>query len=494
MAGTPSLEAESSLNSRAPGLAAPRSFALNLGERRALLTLGDVLWMNVALVAMLYARGRLFAAEPFTLRVGLWFVILSVLWLLISSFLDVYDITRLASPPRSAWVAGVTGLIASAIYILIPRYTPDIPQYRLDVLLFPALAALLVSVWHLLAAAVFGRAVFHHRSLIIGTGAAAAELTRAIAEFSLPGRSGSRIGYDIIGYVGDNGEQRNARIGEEMVLGGSKDLNELVEHYRPHELVLAVDDLARAEDDLFESILDCRERGVPIVTMTGLYERITGRVPVEHAGLNLPVVMPVSQSGSLRFYQALAAVVDRAVALAGCLLLALVAPWIWLANRLTSPGDLFYRQVRVGAGGRPFEVLKFRSMTMDAEKFSGAVWAEEDDPRITPAGRFLRRTRLDELPQVWNILRGEMGLVGPRPERPEFVEDLSRHIPFYRLRHAVKPGLTGWAQVKYPYGASVEDSLVKLQYDLYYIKHRGVYLDLNILVRTVLVVLGMRGR
>jgi len=494
MAGTPLLKAESPLTPRVPGLASPRTFALNLGERRALLILGDVALVNVALVIMLYARGRLFTDQPFTVRVALWFVILSVLWLLISSFVDAYDIARQASPPRSAWVAGVTALITSAIYMLIPRYTPDLPQYRLDVLLFPTLTALLVSAWHLLAAAVFGRAVFHHRSLIVGTGAAASELTRAIAEFGLPGRSGNRIGYDIIGYISDNGERRDERIGEELVLGGSQDLNELVEYYRPHELVLAVDDLARADEDLFESILDCRERGVPIVTMAGLYERITGRVPVEHAGLNLPVVMPVSQSGWLRTYQALVAVVDRAVALAGCLLLALVAPWIWLANRLTSPGDLFYRQVRVGAGGRPFEVLKFRSMVMDAEKFSGAVWAEEDDPRITPAGRFLRRTRLDELPQVWNILRGEMGLVGPRPERPEFVHELSRHIPFYRLRHAVKPGLTGWAQVKYSYGASAEDSLVKLQYDLYYIKHRGVYLDLNILVRTVLVVLGMRGR
>ena len=493
MAGTPSIEAETPLARRIAGLPLRRSFSLNWAERRALLTIGDAALMNVTLVIVLALRGRM-AEEAFSPRTVLWFVILTVLWLLMSSFVDTYDIGRLVNPARSAWVGGVTALITAAVYMLIPRYTPDLPQYRLDILLFPALAALLVALWHLLATSLFNRSVFHQRSLVIGAGAAAMELSHAIAEFNLPGQSGNRIGYDIIGYVDENCLPGCDSIAGAPVLGGSNQLRDLVEHYRPHELVLAVDDLGMAGDELLQAILDCRERGVPIVTMSGLYERLTGRVPVEHAGLNLQVVTPLNQSGWLRTYEALRAVADRVVALFGAALLLPVIPLVWLANRLTSPGDLFYRQVRVGAGGRPFEVLKFRSMVMDAEKYSGAVWAEEEDPRITPIGRFLRRTRLDELPQVWNILRGEMGLVGPRPERPEFVGELSRQIPYYRLRHAVKPGLTGWAQVKYSYGASVEDALVKLQYDLYYIRHRGVYLDLNILVRTVLVVLGMRGR
>ena len=494
MASDPLVDIKKPIAGRVADRARPRSFSLNLGERRALLTIGDVVCMNLAVVIVLAARGRLFTETPFASRMLGWYVILSVLWILISSFVDTYDIGRLANTARSAWSAGVTALITSAVYMLIPRYTPDLPQNRMDVLVFPALAALLVVLWHLVASALFGRAVFHYRALVIGTGAAASELARAIAEFRAPGQSGNKIGYDLIGYVEEYSGHSHQRVSESQVLGGRDELFGLVERYQPHELVLAVDDLATAGGTLFESILDCRERGVPIVTMTSLYERITGRVPVEHAGLNLEVVMPVEQSGWLRFYQLIGGVIDRAIALIGAAVLALVIPFVWLINCLSSPGDLFYRQTRVGAGGRPFRVIKFRSMVMDAEKFSGAVWAEEDDPRITPAGRFLRRTRLDELPQVWNILRGEMSLVGPRPERPEFVDELSRQIPFYRLRHAVKPGLTGWAQVKYPYGASVEDALVKLQYDLYYIKYRGVYLDLNILLRTVLVVLGMRGR
>jgi lipopolysaccharide/colanic/teichoic acid biosynthesis glycosyltransferase len=148
----------------------------------------------------------------------------------------------------------------------------------------------------------------------------------------------------------------------------------------------------------------------------------------------------------------------------------------------------------VGQGGRVFGVVKFRSMVVNAEEHTGVVWATENDGRVTPVGRLLRKTRLDESPQFWNVVKGDMGLIGPRPERPEFITQLAQQIPFYRVRHAVKPGITGWAQVKYRYGASVHDALVKLQYDLYYIKHQGFYLDLLILLKTVQVVLGLKGR
>jgi lipopolysaccharide/colanic/teichoic acid biosynthesis glycosyltransferase len=161
--------------------------------------------------------------------------------------------------------------------------------------------------------------------------------------------------------------------------------------------------------------------------------------------------------------------------------------------KLTSPGPIFYRQERVGQDGRPFMVVKFRSMRVDAEVGTGPVWAQKNDTRVTPIGRFLRRTRLDEIPQLWNALRGDMSMVGPRPERPGFVADLTRQIPFYGQRHVVKPGVTGWAQVRYTYGASVEDALQKLQYDLYYIKNMSVALDIFVMFQTVKTVLLRRG-
>jgi lipopolysaccharide/colanic/teichoic acid biosynthesis glycosyltransferase len=185
---------------------------------------------------------------------------------------------------------------------------------------------------------------------------------------------------------------------------------------------------------------------------------------------------------------------DILIAILGCFVVLLVSPLIWLLNRLTAPGDLFYRQERVGEAGKLFQIVKFRSMMMDAEQGTGAVWATNGDPRVTPVGRILRRMRIDEFPQFWNVLKGDMSVIGPRPERPYFVNQLSTELPFYRVRHAVKPGITGWAQVKYRYGASAEDSLVKLEYDLYYIKHQSPYVDLQILLKTIQVVLGFKGR
>jgi exopolysaccharide biosynthesis polyprenyl glycosylphosphotransferase len=173
----------------------------------------------------------------------------------------------------------------------------------------------------------------------------------------------------------------------------------------------------------------------------------------------------------------------------GLLLVAPILPLVAIAIRLTSPGPVLYSQRRVGKDGKPFTIYKFRSMRINAEAASGAVWSQPGDPRVTPMGRFLRRTRIDELPQLWNVLKGDMSFVGPRPERPEFVEDLSRQIPFYGQRHAVRPGLTGWAQVRHRYGSSVDDSQEKLQYDLFYIKHMSTTFDLFIVLETIKTVL-----
>lgn len=188
----------------------------------------------------------------------------------------------------------------------------------------------------------------------------------------------------------------------------------------------------------------------------------------------------VPQTRTLPLYRRL---LDLTAALVGGLFLLLISPWLWLANWWWAPGPLFYQQQRVGRHGQPFTMLKFRSMAVDAER-NGVAWTAVDDPRITPVGHFLRQTHLDELPQCWNILKGEMSLIGPRPERPEFVQILAHQIEGYTQRHAVLPGLTGWAQVNYEYGDSVADAQIKLHYDLEYIAHQSWQLDLAILLRT----------
>ncbi len=206
------------------------------------------------------------------------------------------------------------------------------------------------------------------------------------------------------------------------------------------------------------------------------------------------MALPANVKSTARTYQVVKRGLDIVLAFLVLVITSPVIPFIALAIKRSSPGPVFYKQTRVGRGGKTFKIIKFRSMRQDAEVGTGAVWAQNGDSRITPIGRFLRKSRLDEIPQLWNVFVGDMSFVGPRPERPEFDEELEREIPFYRARRAVRPGLTGWAQVNYGYGSTMLDALRKVEYDLYYIKNESLYLDLLILLRTVAVVLKLGGR
>jgi sugar transferase (PEP-CTERM system associated) len=241
-----------------------------------------------------------------------------------------------------------------------------------------------------------------------------------------------------------------------------------------------------------EKLLEMKLDGVTFDHLPSVYEEYTGKIAVE----NLRPSWLIFSAGfkKSRTLAAAKRTLDICVALLGLIVGAPLLALLALAVRLTSPGPVLYHQRRVGLRGHIFMVHKFRTMREDAEAETGPVWASKSgDPRVTPIGRFLRRTRLDELPQLWNVLIGEMSFVGPRPERPEFVADLTRVIPYYGQRHIVRPGLTGWAQVRYTYGASQEDALQKLQYDLYYIKNLSVGLDLYIMFETIKTVVLRRG-
>jgi lipopolysaccharide/colanic/teichoic acid biosynthesis glycosyltransferase len=206
---------------------------------------------------------------------------------------------------------------------------------------------------------------------------------------------------------------------------------------------------------------------------------------VEYAERDLSLIASAPDNPGQRLYQISKRFVDVTLALIGLLAMGVMIPFVALANALTSPGPLFYRQHRITQGGRPFIMIKFRTMVIDAEKSCGVVWATDCDPRVTLIGRWMRRLRLDELPQVINVLQGEMSVVGPRPERPQLVSEISAALPIYRARHSVRPGITGWAQIRYRYGDSVEDARIKLEHDLYYIKHAGLFQDILIILQTL---------
>jgi sugar transferase (PEP-CTERM system associated) len=240
-----------------------------------------------------------------------------------------------------------------------------------------------------------------------------------------------------------------------------------------------------------QEMMQCKLNGVEVLDAPSFYEIVKGKLMLEHmtpsliifsAGFHRTALVNVSKR-----------LIDIVLSLAGLLLSAPFLPLVALVIRLESPGPIFFKQLRVGSGEKPFLLYKLRSMGQDAERHSGAVWAAKNDPRVTRVGRILRNSRIDEIPQLYNVLKGEMSFIGPRPERPEFVEKLKQEIGYYSKRHSIKPGLTGWAQVRYPYGATAEDAVEKLRYDLYYIKNLSIFLDSQILFETVKVVLFGRG-
>jgi sugar transferase (PEP-CTERM system associated) len=321
------------------------------------------------------------------------------------------------------------------------------------------------------------------RVLIVGTGAEAAGVEQALASMGYPSLS-------IVGFypAGEPGEA--PAVAPDRIVPARLSLSEVVEGLGVRELIVAVREQRGGVLPLGD-LVDCRVSGIPITDLAGVYERVRGEVPLESLKASWLIYGQGFSQGGVRTF--VKRTFDLVVSIVLLVLAVPVMALTALAIRLESPGPVIYRQERVGRGGRSFTCLKFRSMRLDAEPDGVARWAIESDPRVTRVGRFIRRNRIDELPQLINVIRGDMSFVGPRPERPTFVNELKRTIPYYELRHSVKPGITGWAQVRYSYGASVEDARKKLQFDLYYVKNHSLFLDLLILVETVRVVLFREG-
>ncbi len=324
--------------------------------------------------------------------------------------------------------------------------------------------------------------VFRRSTLVYGAGERAA----SIASIR---RKADRRGFKIVGRVAATGDKL---IDDEDVLHtGATTIAEIAIEKGAEEIVVAMDD--RRGNLPIRDLLDAKLKGIDVIDLLEFLERETGKIRIDLVSPGWLIFSPGFRRSKLRQFakRALDIVVSGTLLLVAWPVMLFVALAIKTEDGITAP--VFYKQFRVGRGNEPFNVLKFRSMREDAEKDGKAVWATKNDSRITRVGNFLRNTRLDELPQVFNVLAGTMSVVGPRPERPEFVEDLQRNIPYYSERHVVKPGVTGWAQLKYSYGASEEDAVEKLQFDLYYIKNQTLLLDILIILQTVEVVLWGKG-
>ncbi len=469
--------------------------SLPASERRFMLVVGSILMLVVS-GGLTWWLTRLLSVQPINPANFWWLLVVALSWLVLAFINDCFSLTHIARPYRALRNVLTTTLETGILYLLLffvfsfPIFNFNVPNLtnradppRLITSIYVLTIGALASGWWLAYGAVFEQTARRRRAIVVGAGQSGRSLVQALHQVAHD--------YEVVGFIDDNPALQHRLIEEVPVLGTRYDLLDRLRETGAQEIILAITHDLHA--DLLQVLMSCYEQGIPVKPMLMIHEEVMGRIPVEHLGQNwFPTPFwNTPRMGGLQIL--IKRLIDIGVSLAGLIALGLIFPFIALAIRLDSPGGIFYTQEREGRGGQRFRIIKFRSMVADAERHGKAVWATRDDPRITRVGKFMRRTRIDELPQFINVLRGEMSIVGPRPERPQFVAQLQEEIPFYRARLSVKPGLTGWAQVKYRYGNTTEDALIKLQYDLYYIKHQSLVLDLLILLRTIRVVLGFEG-
>lgn len=472
------------------------SLRLRPSEQRFILLLGDFIasvgamglailfWYQYLLNKMIDSGMTQARAEKLVqINVPVWFYILPLLWLLL--MVESYE-SHVASSWRktlsSIAAAPIVGLLAYSLLFTINLDPNSLP--RIAVGAFLVIATFLTLGWRAIYIRLYTSSGLMRRMLIVGAGKAGRTLTEIYRKMSPPP-------FILLGFIDDDYKKQGKSVNGFAVIGSSEKLLSIIDDYRISDLVVAIN--GEIKGGTFQTILDVQERGVEVTRMPILYEEMTQRVPIEHLETDWVIRSFVDQVRTRGTYELSKRLLDIVGSIVGMLIFFAVFPFAALAIVLESGFPILYSQPRLGKGGSEFKIYKFRSMKQNAEADGRAMLASENDPRITKVGNFMRRTRLDELPQFWTVLRGEMSLVGPRAERAELVQSFQKQIPFYRARLLVKPGLTGWAQINFGYASNVKGTAIKLEYDLYYIKHRSLNMDFSIILRTIGTVLRRTG-
>jgi len=479
---------------------------LRPSEHRMILFVGDLLTAIISVIAALYtwrqysnynktieyiadglSQARidriLSLQEPFYLQGPFWFLLLPVIWMIL--LVELYEPHVAGSGRKTTRGIAIAAFIGLLAYSLVFIFSQETNLPRVGVGAFLLFASLLTLGWRMLFIRAYKSTGQRRRILLIGAGMAGQTLAELYQ--SLGTRS-----FNIVGFIDDDIKKIGKKFHELPVMGSSDRLLQMVDAYRITDLVVAIN--GEIQGATFQSILDAQEKGVDITRMPILYEEMTGRVPIHHLESDWIIRSFVDEVRVSGLYELAKRLLDIIGGFVGMIIFLFFLPFISLAILINSGLPIFYSQTRLGRGAAKFTIYKFRTMRQDAEQDGEAKLAEKNDPRVTRVGDFLRKTRLDEFPQFWNVLRGEMSLVGPRAERPELIAAFQKQVPFYRARLLVKPGLTGWAQINYGYYASVTEMSVKLEYDLYYIKHRTLPMDFQIILRTIGTVIRHTGR
>lgn len=458
-------------------------------EQRTILILGDLLISILAIFLALYIWGTQpnewlnFSTDFLKQRVQIWFFFLPLVWLIL--LIDLYDV-RVANNWHTTQRGIFNSSLASLIlYALIYLLSPKGSLPRIGVGIFLLNSALLTLIWRRIYIKIFTAPSVIRRVAIMGAGVIGKTLAQAYNEMPVKP-------FYLVGFIDDDPTKEDLKIEGFPVLSASEVLQETIFKNEISELVIAIS--GQMSGETFQAILDAQERGLEIAQMHSIYEELLGRVPIHHLEADWIIRSFVEEARVSKFYELGKRILDLIGGIVGTLIFIMFFPIVSLVILIDSGFPITYIQIRSGKGGKPYRMLKFRTMVQDAEKDGKVQLTQENDTRITRVGNFLRKTHIDELPQFINVLEGVMSLVGPRSERPEWILEFQKQIPFYRARLQVKPGITGWAQVNYSYYATVEEMAIKLEYDLYYIKHRNLLMDMIIILRTVGQVLHFRGR
>ena len=406
-----------------------------------------------------------------------------ILWFLSITF-NLYDLEYINKTRKVLPLSFFIGIICTTFYIFGPVLDPEFPIQRGPILIFIFGFTAALILWRVIYASLIHNGVFHKNFILLTSGSTDVKLLHTVKK-SIEGNEydhGLRI---LRMYRIPEEEEQIDHIARTIERMASKKLIDTI-------IILNKDQepFSKSLNTLFVRVL---KYGVQVRTYIELYEEIKEAIPLQFAGNQLYTILPISKYNSNYIYMLWYKLLDITSSVMGLFLMALLTPFILLLNLFFNRGPLFYRQYRVGKGGEEIEITKFRSMIVEAEKH-GAKMSVKGDLRITSFGHILRKTRIDELPQFWSVIKGDMSFIGPRPERKIFIDQLVKSIPLYNSRHLIKPGITGWAQVKYDYGENTEDSLKKLEYDLYYIKNRSVTLDIRIIFKTINTIIFYRGQ
>jgi len=455
-----------------------------ISERKVLLRIFDIITVLLAL----YSVGFVFNFNYFQFSTSnfYWTIVLGIYLTIFGTVFEMYNLQVASNQVQIIKSIVLTSSTTVLVYLLTPIFTPVLPSNRLQILFFYLAIFLALFVWRLIYVAFFASNRFTKNVILICDKDQLKELVL--------GLENADPHYKVVGYINsDNSGVSDDRFTGNLTQIDSNELEKFVLKNAVSEVVVASQNTEGITAQLYNQLIHLLENGFMIKEYTQVYETLTQRIPVQYVARDFYRYFPFSRSNQNHLYLLFIRLADLLVGFIGIAVGLGLLPFILIGNLLANRGSLFYTQERVGKNGVVFNIVKLRTMIKNAEA-NGAVFTTFNDSRVTAFGKIMRKTRIDEFPQFYNIIKGEMSLIGPRPERPVFVDEIAETMPFYETRHIIKPGLTGWAQVNYSYGESVNDSLIKLQYDLYYIKYRSIFLDINICVKTLSTILFYRGQ